>query len=92
MRLWPEVSRRSRFQVVLGTKGSSNYHNTLLHLFSCHMFLFLQPLEGKVSGFLSSEGALSDDTIPWIFFFYLFSCILCIIVLSLSFGVLYVWL
>lgn len=36
-------SRRSRFRVVLGTKGSSNYHNTLLHLFSCHMFLFLQP-------------------------------------------------
>ena len=71
MRLWPEVSRRSRFQVVLGTKGSSNYHNTLLHLFSCHMFHFLQPLEGKVSGFLSSEGALSDDTIPWIFFFLL---------------------
>lgn len=50
-------SRRSRFRVVLGTKGSSNYHNTLLHLFSCvTCFFFFSPLEGKVSGFYLSEG------------------------------------
>lgn len=88
MRLWPEVSRRSRFQVVLGTKGSSNYHNTLLVI----CFFFFNPLEGKVSGFYQVRGHYQMTQSLGFFFFTCLVCILCIIVLSLSFGVLYVWL